>query len=147
MGTMPPDWPATFGRGISALWLAISVSGPSGNSNVKFLINTDSTACARRECGHKNENRVRTLNSASANDLPRQVRGPSRNEMIWRWPWISLARRGSSASVSQRSGLNSFALGPQKTSDWFMQRIGTVTMVPLVTAILSTTSPDAVVMG
>lgn len=85
--------------------------------------------------------------SPKANDFPRHVLGPSRKVSRWRWPWISFARKGSLLSVNHRSGSNSFAFGPQNTSDLLMHRIGTATMDPFGTKMRSTTLPDAVVIG
>lgn len=89
-----------------------------------------------------------TLNSVIANCRPRQVRGPSLKDKMWWYPDTSFAfdvRPDSSSS--QRSGLNSFASGPQISSERLMARIGARTAEPRATVIWSTSSPDAVFIG
>lgn len=89
----------------------------------------------------------RTLSSVSAKVFPRHVRGPSENDSICRWPWISRAFAMLSPPSSQRSGSNSLAVAPQNTSAQFMYRMGDETTVPLRMTRLRVCAPDAVVMG
>lgn len=87
----------------------------------------------------------RTLNSASAKLLPKQILGPSENVRRFLCPEISLDL--VSEVSSHLSGSNSFAFGPQNTSERFMARIGEETTVPLATVRLYTVSPVLVVIG
>ena len=89
---------------------------------------------------------MHTLNSASANPLPKQVLGPSTKVSKWRCPWTSFARIWELSS-NHLSGRNCLAVGPQKASDLFIRRIGEVILAPFTTVILSTVSPDAVTRG
>ena len=117
-------------------------------TNVRVSISHAFIAQDRQLTGTELGTWKRTLSSASANVFPRHVRGPSENERMCRWPWISFAFAiPPPPASSQRSGSNSLAFEPQKTSAEFMYRMGEVTTVPFPMTRLCVCAPDAVVRG
>ena len=76
------------------------------------------------------------------------ILGPSKNVSRWRCPASSRARAAAGSSpASHRSGLNALASGPQTSSERWMARIGTVTIIPCAIAMRSVIVPSAARMG
>lgn len=87
----------------------------------------------RHEMNNRNAN-TRTLNSAKANALPKQLLGPSENVSKCLYPWISFHLPPSPSPPppppNHLSGLNTPPSSPHITFDRLIHLIGDVTNVP-----------------